>query len=214
VWQKRWRQAQWEGVEAKITIPLSEQAIGVPVDLRAQVTGVEVVMHDIVIGEGTKKLFEGTLDVGEYEIEFNQPMHSLTITGATITESGANYAKLNVVTAGEVTLSGSVYVDTTSTYSIYLPEADIMKPNVLKIEDASLVNSANGRVIAQRVFDYYQERHVITPKLFAPSVHIGSPVLVDALYNQRIDGIVEKMDVDLANGFTAVTTIIGTKETT
>jgi hypothetical protein len=196
-----------------VTITEAEQSMGTAVNLRTQVTGVELSMHDIVEGTGTRKLFEGTLAEGEHEINFSQPMHDLSVTGATITESGANYAILNVASEGTVTLTGQVYIDTVTIAGVYMSLDSDVKTNILKITDASLVNSNNGATIAQSVYDYYQERHVIKPKLYAPTVKPGSSVLVDTLYSRQISGIVEKMDVDLAGGFIAKTTIVGELET-
>jgi hypothetical protein len=212
IYQKRWRQSQWEGVDPTYEIAESEQSMGTQVNLRRQVTGVELSMHDIIEGTGVKTLFEGTLAEGDHEITFSQPMHDLSVTGATITTSDANYAELNVASEGTVTLTGQVYIDTVTVYGVYMSGISGVKENILKITDASLVNSSNGATIAQSIYDYYQERHVIKPKLFAPVIKPGSSVLVDTLYSQQISGIVEKMDIDLAGGFICKTTIVGELE--
>jgi hypothetical protein len=213
IFQKRWRPSQWEGVGATVEIPESDQGMGTKINLRTQVTGVEVSMHDIVEGTGSKVLFEETLAEGEHEIQFSQPMHDLSITGATITESGANYAIVDVASEGTVTLTGQVYIDTVTIAGVYMSLDSDVKTNILKITDASLVNSSNGATIAQSIYDYYQERFVIKPKLYAPSVNPGGSVLVDTLYSRQISGIIEKMEVDLAGGFIAKTTIVGELET-
>jgi hypothetical protein len=209
IYQKRWRVSQWEGVDPTYTITEGEQSIGTPVNLRTQVTGIELSMHDIVEGTGEKTLFEGTLAAGDHEINFSQPMHDLRVTGATISESGANYAILTVASEGSVELIGQVYVDTVTRYGVYMSNPTSVKENVLKITDASLVNSNNGAAIAQSIYDYYQQRHVISPKLYATYIEPGASVLVDTLYSQQISGVVEKMDADLANGFISKVTIVG-----
>lgn len=214
VWQRRWRQSQWEGVEPIYEITEADQGIDTSVDLRPLVTGVVVSMHDIVVGTGEKTLFEGTLTDGNHTIIFSQPMHSLSVTGATISESGANYAILNVASEGEVELTGLVYVDTVTEYGVYMSGLSGVKENVVKITDASLVNSTNGETIAQAIYDYYQRRHRLKTKLFMPDVIPGSEVLVETLYDSEISGVVEKMDVDLSSGFVAQTEIIGELEDT
>ena len=211
VWQKRWRQSQWEDIFPDIYITASEKGASQSLGLRGEVTGVEVHMHDIVAGTGSKVLFEGTLAIGTFEIRFGQPMHTLSVTGATITESGANYAMLSVAVAGTVILSGLVYVDTVTKHGIYtsgLPEGT--KQNVLVIEEATMVNSLNGVAIAQSVYDYYQERYVQKMKLYVPNAHIGRKCYVDTLYGRQIVGVAEKMTTDLARGFIAQTEIVGT----
>jgi hypothetical protein len=170
-------------------------------------------MHDIIEGTGFRTLFKGTLAEGEHEINFSQPMHDLSVTGATITESGANYAMLDVDSEGTVELTGQVYIDTVTVYGVYMSVASGVKENILQITDASLVNSNNGATVAQRIYDYYQQRYVIKPKLYAPSVEPGRSVSVDTVYGQKISGVVEKMEVDLAGGFIAKTTVVGELET-
>jgi hypothetical protein len=178
--------------------------------LKPAVTGVEITSHDLIEGTGSKKLYDGVLPVGAQEITFSQPMHNLVITGATITESGANYALIDVAVEGAVVLTGLVYVDTRRTYSIYTSGLSIsVKPNIVKIEQATLVNLSNAATVTQRVYDYYQQRYLQKVKLFASQVATGDTVLIDALYNKKIRGVVEKMEIDLAMGFTAQCEITG-----
>ena len=191
-------------------ITKAEKGANQSLSLKPMVTGVEVTAHDLIEGTGNKKLYDGVLTVGTHEITFSQPMHDLTITGATITESGANYALLDVTTEGTVVLSGLVYVDTRRTYSVYTPGlTDSIKLNILKVEDATLVNSGNATAVTQRIYDYYQQRYFQKVKLYASLVAVGDTVLVDALYNEKIRGLVEKMEIDLAMGFIAQCEVVG-----
>lgn len=209
VWKKRWRISQWSGVMPTYTVTDSEQTLP-RVNLRTQVTGVEVSMHDIVLGESVRQLFNGTLTGGEYyEIRFSQPMHSLTISGASFSSYGANYAIIYVETTGTVVLDGKVYIDTVSKAGVYMSNPDGVKENVLTIPDGSMINSSNGPEIAQRVYDYYQTRHVQESKLIRPMVYIGNEVIIDTLYGRQINGIIEKMELDLSGGFSGYTTVVG-----
>lgn len=209
LWKKRFRPSQWSGVMPVYNITNAEQSVNQRLSLRTQVTGVEISMHDITEGTAKRKLFEGILSIGTYEIRFSQPMHTLSIVGATITSSGANYAVLAVETEGSVLLEGLVYNDSITKYGVYLEDITGIKENILTITEGSLVNSTNGATIAQRVFDYYQKRHVQDVKLIRPSSYVSTEVLVDTLYQKQISGIVEKMVIDLTGGFTAKTTIVG-----
>lgn len=213
VWKKRFRQSQWGGVTPVYDIPSSQQSVDQKINLRAQVTGVEVSMHDITLGDAKRKLFEGWLEPGFKEIRFNQPMHSLSITGNAILletpYSSANYAGILALGSGDVLLEGLVYNDSVTKYGVYLDTEEDVKDNILTISEASLINSANGPEIAQRVFDYYQRRHVQDVKIIQPSAYIGSEVLADTLYGRKIAGVIEKMTIDLTGGFVGRTNIIG-----
>lgn len=208
--QRKFRTSQWEGIQTVVDIPSSDQA-NRKLTLRTQVTGVEVIGHDIVEGAGSLELLNQTMPAGSHEIHFSQPVHDLSITGATITESGANYAVITVATAGTVTLNGLVYVVTDTLYGEYIPGDSDRKENVIKITDATLVNSSNGGSICKTIYDYYQQRYKQSMKLFSPasSVHVGATVNLETLYGNYLYGVIEKMDTNLFGGNVANTEVIG-----
>ena len=203
---KRWRQGTWHLIVSDITITRAEKGAEAPLALKPLVTGVEVTAHDFVAGTESMELYNGALAVGLHKIEFSQPCHTLTPTGATISSSGANYAWLDVAAAGTVVLSGLKYTDTTKTFGVYDPDNDV---NTLKVPLAYLVNSFNAAETAQRCYNYFQQRYLQKTKLFAPPAATGNLVLIDTLYGLQIRGVVEKMDIDLAKGFVAQTNIVG-----
>jgi hypothetical protein len=192
------------------TIARDEQGMEQTLSLKPQVTGVEVTAHNYVASTEAKELYNGSLPAGVSEITFDRPMHSLTVSGAAIAESGVNYALLNVASAGTVLLTGKVYNDTKKVFSVYNTAlSPSVKPNVLKVDAAGLVNSENGAAVTQRVYDYHQQRYLQKLTLYAPTVQPGELVLLDALYQQRVRGAVEKMDTDLAGGFVSKVEITG-----
>jgi hypothetical protein len=209
-WQHRWRPAVWSGVVPVIEITSEEEGDDTNLTLLPFVTGMELTQHTYVVNTTPQKLYEGTLPVGLTTIYFQGPMHDLSISGAgTISSSGANYAIVNS-TGGSVTLSGQGYDDTTKVLSFYvggLPDNAVQ--NVKQITDATLVSSSNAQDILAAVFDYFQQRYKQTTKLREPVAAVGSEVYIDTFYDYAIDGIVEKMAVDLANGFTADVEIVG-----
>ena len=208
--QRRWRPGTWGALIGDIIITTAEKGMSQSLALRTQVTGVEVTAHNIVLGPGSLELYNGILPTGTRIITFSQPMHELTITGASITESGANYAVISVATAGTVVLRGLVYIDTRQTYSMYMTGLDEnTKTNILSITDATLVNSNNATEVTQRVYNYYQQRLLQKVRLYAPVAAVGNIVIVDTLYDQKIRGIVEKMNINLSGGFIADAEIIG-----
>lgn len=208
-YQRRWRAAQWEGTEYYREVMNSEQGADRVLTLREKVTGVEIVMHDITPGDGERKLFEGTLASGVYPVEFSQPMHTLTVEGATIVESSANHAVLEVSAPGEVRLTGMVYNDLISTIAINAPISSHDKPSVIRVDDATLVNSSNGAEIAQRVFDYYQQRYKKKMRLFGSALSAGNIVQVETLYGNTLFGVIEHAEIDLAGGSLVDAEVIG-----
>ena len=172
------------------------------VKLSPLVTEVQVIAHNIIYGGGLLNLFDGTLSVGTHEIQFKQPVHGLVVTGATVTESGANYAILTVSAAGAVTLKGYTYVDTRKTHSVDGGYGSEVIPNIIKIEEASLVNEDNADAVAQRVYDYYSQRLTQEVRMYAADIQVGDVVLIDTLHNQQIRAVVENIETDLSLGMT------------
>lgn len=207
LYQQRFRESQWEGVESATPISNAQQTAPA-VKLRTQVTKVDVSMHDITAGDAERRLFYGSLEVGTYEIQFSQPMHSLSIIGGSIVSSGANYALISVDPAATVTLEGKVYNDTI-TNDYYPKTAPPEKENIITVPEGSLINSSNGLDTAQRIYEYYQNRHTHETKLIQPEVYIGKEVVIDSLYGRQIQGFIEKMTLDLTGGMVGKTTIVG-----
>jgi hypothetical protein len=197
----------WSG---EFTITKAMKGMEQSLTLKTLVTGVEVTSHNYVENTTVTELYNGTLAAGTHTITFSAPMHDLTITGATISTSGANYATVTVVITGTVVLSGQGYIDTSQVYGIYTTGLDSsVKTNVIKITSANLINSANVIATTQRVYDYHQQRYLQKVKLFAPSSEVGKSAMVDTLYSQKVIGIIEKMDIDMANGFVSNSEITG-----
>jgi len=191
-------------------ITKAEKGMEQSLTLTALVTGVEVTAHNYLSNATSSELYNGTLTSGAHTITFSAPMHSLSISGATITASGANYAIVSVATTGTVLLTGQGYTDTLQVYGVYNTGLDAnVKVNIPGIKDATLVNSSNVASITQQVYNYYQQRYLQRVKLYNPTAEAGKTALVDALYNRQIAGIVEKLELDLSGGFTAKAEING-----
>ena len=177
---------------------------------KALVTGVEIKSHNYVENTTSTELYNGTLAAGTHTITFENPVHDLSVTGASISSSGANYAVLSVSAAVTVVLTGLGYTDTSQVYGVYTQGlGSNVKSNVLSITNATLVNRSNVAEITQRIYDYYQQRYLQKVKLFAPTAEVGKSVVIDTLYNQEILGIVEKMNINLSGGFVSDTEIVG-----
>lgn len=194
-------------------IPKSQKIAGQPITLRPQIAGVEVTSHNYVpSATETRELLNEELPAGQYEILFNEPIHSLSISNATILESGAGYAKINVASTQTVTLTGKAYSDTMKVFSVTNPDVTSSIKTVVRVKDATLVNPAIAQDCAQRVYDYYMQRFSQKLKLIAPEASVGDCVAIESLYGQTIRGIVEKLEIDLANGMIAKAQVIGVKD--
>lgn len=71
-----------------------------------KISAISVIEHQFAEGQESQELFNGTAQNGDLII-FNEPMHTLSASGFSILESGANYAKIS---AGTGTLTGLKYI--------------------------------------------------------------------------------------------------------
>lgn len=178
--------------------------------LRALVTGVEVTAHNYKATSEVQELLNESRTSGVYEITFSSPMHSLTIAGGTITASNANYARITVASAGTVVLSGKTYADSTQVFGTYMPELPASeKTNVLKIEDATLVSNNNVQAVANRVYNYYQNRYQGEGTIVLDDEEPGQMKIMDSMNGRQVEGIIESLDIDLTGGFLANMRITG-----
>lgn len=177
---------------------------------RALVTGVEVIAHNYVALDETTELYNGTLTVGTYEIPFSQPCHSLSVSGAVIADSNANFAKITVSTPGTVVLTGKAYADNTRLFGTYMSELPAgEKTNIPKIEEATLISNANAQDVADRVYAYYQMRYQGEGTIVLGDEQPGQIRTMDSMNGKQIQGIIESMDVNLTGGFLARIKITG-----
>lgn len=179
---------------------------------RPLVTSVSVTSHDYVAADTSRSLFSGTLPAGLHEITFSEPAHTLTVTGATITESGANYAILSVAADGAVTLTGKDYTDmqqVTQAAMADVPAGEAL--NDLQVTEATLVSKSVAADVARRVYDYHQLRLEETGRVIVGAEQAGALITIASMSNQEIRGRITSMDIDLVGGFLAEMTVIGEK---
>jgi len=177
--------------------------------LKTLVTGVEVTSHEFQLLTTVVEIYKGELVTGTHTIIFNAPMHDLTITGATITASGANFAEVSVSATGIVTLSGQEYSDAQTIVGKYAAADPNIKANILKITNATLIAANHAQAMADIVYSYYAQRYLQKMKLFVPEAAVVDSVLIDVMNNRQLVGLIEKMSFDLAGGFVATTEVYG-----
>lgn len=193
-------------------ISKSQQGTGGTIELRPRITGVEVIGYVFVPTDATIDIFNfAGLPLGDYDIFFDEPMHSLTCTvpGSQILASNANWAKVRLTwELGTGLLKGKRY-EREKVSALLIDESDSLVKNILKVSDATLVGENNLLDVTQRIFDYYQQRIKCKLKIFVPVITVGNVIAIDALYGKQIKSVVEKMDIDLTGGFIAKVETVG-----
>lgn len=171
--------ALWDG--ASSTIGSNRMyASGGKVSYSDPISAVTVTEHQYIAGTDEKELFSGTSQQGDI-ITFSEPMHSLTATGFTILESGANYAKIS---SGSGSLKGKTYIHNTRLVTQTVTEN--AAENVKSVTDATLVSLVNSSAAAKRLADYYKCRETITNGIVSGQEKPGHVVSVYHPYDKKM----------------------------
>ena len=184
--------ALWDG--ASSTIGSNRMyASGGKVSYSDPVSAVTVTEHQYIAGTDEKELFSGTSQQGDI-ITFSEPMHSLTSTGFTILESGANYAKIS---SGSGSLKGKTYIHNTRLVTQIVTEN--AAENVKSVTDATLVSLVNSSAVAKRLADYYKCRETITNGIVSGQEKSGHVVSVYHPYDkQMVSACIVSLDTTMS----------------
>lgn len=181
----------WDGTASLIDVDRSYTGGTVKYD--APISAVTVTEHQYVAGTETKELFSGTAQNGDI-ITFSEPMHSLSATGFTILESGANYAKIS---AGTGALTGKAYIH--NTRLITQPVTAGAAENVKSVTDATLVSLVNSYAVAKRLADYYRCRETITNDIVSGHEKPGHVVSVYHPYDKKmVSACIQSLDTTMS----------------
>lgn len=163
------------------------------VETEKPVSAVTVTEHQYIAGTDEKELFSGTSQQGDI-ITFSEPMHSLTATGFTILESGANYAKIS---SGSGSLKGKTYIHNTRLVTQTVTEN--AAENVKSVTDATLVSLVNSSAVAKRLADYYKCRETITNGIVSGQEKPGHVVSVYHPYDkQMVSACIVSLDTTMS----------------
>lgn len=181
----------WDGTAS--TISVDRSYTGGTVNYDSPISAVTVTEHQYVAGSDEKELFSGTSQQGDI-ITFSEPMHSLTATGFTILESGANYAKIS---SGSGSLKGKTYIHNTRLVTQTVTEG--AAENVKSVTDATLVSLVNSSAVSKRLADYYKCRETITNGIVSGQEKPGHVVSVYHPYDkQMVSACIVSLDTTMS----------------
>jgi len=179
------------------------------IEQNENVTGVEVVVHQFTPDETkSEKLYEGTLNVGQTRILFNEPVYSMSCTGGTIAESNCNYAIVECTQESQVLITGYKYKDNLQSHLVEIPNLiPSQKQNTLKIEKAYFVNKNNAETIGERILNYYQKTYKTSFDFLIEDEVLADNVIIEGDFDQQLKGNITKLEIDLTGGFIASTEV-------
>lgn len=99
-----------------------------------------------------------------------------------------------------VTVGGVSYAHTTSVVRIENPKVQPSdRPNVVQITDATLVNAGNAAEVAQRVFDYYDQRDTLRAKIKVDGEVCGGRHSISTPFGGTARGVITSINLILSN---------------
>lgn len=161
---------------------------GVTLEHSDIVTGIRLTVHSYQKSEEVQELYNDNLN-GTAEVIFNEPYHSLVITGGTLGKHGDNYAYITG-TGGNVTLTGKRYKHLTSSLLKENPDI-VFNKNIREVKDATLVHSGNAQEVLDRVYEYYQRAENVIGDVLVNDKKLGQEVRIDTDYDGYRTGIIE-----------------------
>ncbi len=161
---------------------------GVTLEHSDIVTGIRLTVHSYQKSEEVQELYNDNLN-GTAEVIFNEPYHSLVITGGTLGKHGDNFAYITG-TGGNVTLTGKRYKHLTSSLLKENPDI-VFNKNIREVTDATLVHSGNAQEVLDRVYEYYQRAENVIGDVLVNDKKLGQEVRIDTDYDGYRTGIIE-----------------------
>lgn len=151
-------------------------------------------------------LFSTNLSKGLHVIELPNPSFNYTVSSnALIIASGVNFVKVNVITAGEVSVWGSAYDIYDYEYLLNVEELEAgQSENVKEIGTLTLTNVNGVEEMAQSLLDYYSLRKKVKLRFIMDQEKVGDWVGITNAENLSVT-FLESNQIDLTGGFISTT---------
>jgi len=191
-------------------------------DLLYSEYGLDEALYNATLGDydrNVKVVFDGTLEVGEYTIDFAPDImygfgniagkaRTATVTPDSLSLFRRSYLKLTCTVAGTYNFKIlGFYRD--KRWSKIFTLGSGADNNRVVVGNSTLITVGNVAAIGQDLFDYLQERYIQKVRLYATPIKPGDSVVVDTYDGKQIQGIVEKVSTNLSGGFISDVEIIG-----
>ncbi|MEG2096545.1 MAG: hypothetical protein RRY65_00105 [Pseudoflavonifractor sp.] len=188
----------------------ARKVIGHKITLEELVTQVDVTAHKYTLSGELKELTKTTLGVGVHTIPFTAPVSVTKATGAVLTTTHPNYCVVTVATAGEVILSGYAYLDAATIHTVRIdPLPAGAKTSIKPFSTATLVSPDKAPAVAQRLYDYYQNRYTDEGRVLPGCEVAAEKATISSLGGRAVTGHIGRVVTDLAGGCIETVTMRG-----
>lgn len=198
--------------------PISDDRLydGGSIEYPEAVSLVTVVEHTYLTGTEQVTLYEDSVSAVPLTspkgvslngalVTFDEPMHSLTITGATILESGANYAILS--SSASAVLKGKKYIHQTREVHAAVDGAS-GEDKEARVEEVTLINFVNSEAVAKRVSQFYSLSRTIRLEMVVGEERPGDAVSLTDPFDDNAVALMMSQDINMSNTLAAQTEIV------
>lgn len=163
------------------------------------VTGVNLTVHKYskFLDENSKQeLFNEELN-GQATLTFDQPYHSYSIVGGSITKSGPNFCVITG-SGSPVTLSGYQYYH--ETQIITMENENVFRnKKYVDVTDVTTITSNNASEVLSRLYDYYTKTESVSASILMGRNEIGSVVEIDTEFDGKRNGIIQSANLTFSS---------------
>ena len=192
-------------------IPRENIYMGGNIETTEHFTSVIVVSHTYTPGEEIRTIYDDEIEAGEHVFHFTEPLHSLEISGGTILESSATYAKIQAPQNQHVLLTGISYIVSRIPYTV---DSQLMPGEVERTktyDGCTLVSQSGSKDLANHIFLYLNMRQRIEIPVRLEDLEVGYFTKV-MTRGRPILGFTEQLSIQL-RGRRATLRLLGNADT-
>lgn len=195
-----------------ISVLPSQKIIGHKITLEELITQVDVTAHEYVPGEdeSLKEIAKTNLPQGTHTITFSSPSEVSSVRGASLIVSHPNYCVVTLDSAGEVTVQGYPFSESTTVYTVLTdPLPAGAKTGTKSITAATLIDPAKAESVANRIYNYYQLRYKDEGQILPGNESVAMVAEISSMASGKLTGYIQRIVTDLAGGSLETITLRG-----
>jgi hypothetical protein len=174
---------------------IDRAALGGKVEKRNPCSAVHVMEHQFNATTEEATIYDDEL-IGEKTIIFQEPMHSLSITGGSILDSSANHATVSAT--GNIVLTGKKYQHNIKKYKKGVATNDI-DDKVISIDNATLITSLNSKAVADKMYEVFTKERQINTQVLRNNEEAGDLVDVINPYTMVTEeACIKQLDINIS----------------
>lgn len=155
-------------------------------------TGVALNAFSYKISNENKELENKEYEVGTHTITFTSPYRNITVSGATLIESGNNYVIFEVITAGTIVINGYAYEEVKQRFVANNESYTGSTPSIKEMSDVRMVNPLIAQSVAENQLKLYKFKYKVSSDIWNLQANIGEFVSIE-----NAEGYIQQIETDL-----------------